>query len=141
MASLLLALTHGSATTWMLAMKLLAARGVENVSGYPEALVMIALGMNKAEQYLKVNHSPIKSFSILTVTHVQVAYGVVVCYICAIYASKAAALAFYYTLYQRFSWKMKVTLHLVTAFTTCAFLANIFLNLLWCMPLRKNWQV
>jgi hypothetical protein len=60
-ASLLLALTHGSATTWMLAMKLLAARGVENVSGYPEALVMIALGMNKAEQYLKVNHSPIKN--------------------------------------------------------------------------------
>jgi hypothetical protein len=56
-AALMLALTHGAATTWMLAMKLIAARGVENVSGYPEALVMIALGLNKAEEYLKVTQT------------------------------------------------------------------------------------
>ncbi|KAF8538855.1 hypothetical protein BDD12DRAFT_840647 [Trichophaea hybrida] len=121
LGSLLFAMAHGCLCTWMIAMKLKSHRGLSYTSGYPEIEVAFYMGFKGIEKYLKV------------------AYAGTLIYICSIYLSKAAFLAFYYTMYARFSKNMKAALHGVTAFTVCSFLANMLLNLLWCLPLNRNW--
>ncbi|KZL74741.1 archaeal flagellin N-terminal-like domain-containing protein [Colletotrichum tofieldiae] len=56
------------------------------------------------------------------------------------YFPRFSLLAFYYQLFPGAEKKLRLNLHLVTAYTTCAFFTTGFVDIFWCgADVSKNW--
>jgi hypothetical protein len=55
----------------------------------------------------------------------------------ALFSAKATLLSFFYEI---FPARLRTTLHFVSTFVFCAFLANIIESLFWCFPFRTMWE-
>ncbi len=73
------------------------------------------------------------------VVYLKLCFATLYLYYCTMYATKAAFLAFYYSLYWRFSQRMKITLHCVAGFTAVTFVVNVLVTSLLCRPLNRVW--
>ncbi|OHW93749.1 hypothetical protein CSPAE12_07474, partial [Colletotrichum incanum] len=56
------------------------------------------------------------------------------------YFPRFSLLAFYYELFPGSEKKLRLCLHLVTAYTTCAFVTAVFVDIFWCgADVTRNW--
>lgn len=59
----------------------------------------------------------------------------------SLWMSKAAFLAFYYSILQDQGKRVKYVLCAASVFTACTFLLHMFLLTFWCHPISGNWNV
>ncbi|KAF2121417.1 hypothetical protein BDV96DRAFT_211808 [Lophiotrema nucula] len=58
----------------------------------------------------------------------------------SLWASKAAFLAFYYSIFSLQGKRARITLAVACVFTAATFLLHIFLIAFWCSPISSNWS-
>jgi hypothetical protein len=58
----------------------------------------------------------------------------------SLWASKAAFLAFYYSIFSLQGRRARIALAMACAFTAATFLLHIFLIAFWCTPVSSNWS-
>jgi hypothetical protein len=59
----------------------------------------------------------------------------------SLWSSKAAFLAFYYSIFSTQGKKTRYVLYAASAFTLATFLLHMFLLTFWCSPIDTNWNV
>ncbi|KAG0125292.1 hypothetical protein HOY82DRAFT_493150 [Tuber indicum] len=67
--------------------------------------------------------------------------GITVCYYSAVWSAKASFLAMYFALGEKLNKWMRKVLLVATIFTAVAWVAVIIINLMWCRPLSRTWEV
>ncbi|RPB05296.1 hypothetical protein L873DRAFT_1663442 [Choiromyces venosus 120613-1] len=67
--------------------------------------------------------------------------SITVCYYSAVWSAKASFLAMYFALGEKLGKKMRMLLLVASIFTGVTWVAIVIINLMWCRPLSRTWEV
>ncbi|CUS08403.1 unnamed protein product [Tuber aestivum] len=67
--------------------------------------------------------------------------GITICYYSGVWSVKASFLAMYFALGEKISKGMRKALLVAAIFTGAAWVTVIIINLMWCRPLSRTWEV
>ncbi|KAG0634914.1 hypothetical protein HOY80DRAFT_1012215 [Tuber brumale] len=67
--------------------------------------------------------------------------GITVCYYSAVWSAKASFLTMYFALGEKLNKVMRKVLLVATIFTGVTWVAVVIINLMWCRPLSRTWEV
>ncbi|PWW74159.1 hypothetical protein C7212DRAFT_331088 [Tuber magnatum] len=67
--------------------------------------------------------------------------GITVCYYSGVWSVKASFLAMYFALGEKINKGMRKVLLIAAIFTGAAWVTVIIINLMWCRPLSRTWEV
>lgn len=86
------------------------------------------------EDLTHISDDPAKNIKIL-----KIVYGSVPPYYMALWLVKCALLSFYYTIIPSSLGAHRIALHVVTGVVLLSMVAVQLINILWCMPISRNW--